>query len=148
MNIEKTVKFFVFALLALLPIVLGLMFFDYNSLNKFQLIRDFGINNSLIAIAVSYTGVAICIRLAMYYALGIVKDKRVLDIISESSFMDIFYVSCAEVLFYSSIPVILTYYLKGDFIAFISHSLIVWGVIFTFWIVWLLVIRNKQILKG
>ena len=145
MDIEKTVKFFIFALLALLPITSGLLFFDYSPINELQIVQDFGKNISLIAISLIYTGIAVIIRMLMYYILGIMKDKDIQEAINDASFLDIFYLSCAEVLIYSSIPVILTFYLKGNFIHFIGNSMIIWGIIFVLWLLWVLVFRKKQL---
>lgn len=144
MDIERTVKFFIFALLALLPITFGFIFFDYSKISKLQLVNDFGIQTSLIAIAILYTGVAIIIRILMYYILGFLKDKNLIEIIKESTFLNIFYVSCVDVLIYSSIPIILTFSLDGNFIHFIGNSLIIWGIIFIIWIILLIKYRNRR----
>lgn len=145
MDIEKTVKFFIFAFLALLPVVAGLIFFDYSELKNIQLFQDFGRNTSIIGVVIIYTIIGIIIRMTMYYMLGFIKDKGILDAIETSSFMDIFYISCVELFLYSSIPIIITFASKGNFIHFIGNTLIVWVIIFVFWIIWILLIRNKQI---
>ena len=146
MDIEKTLKFSLFAGLSLLPAALGLLLFDYTCLYKFQLIKDFE-KTSLIAIVLVYAGIAVLIRLLMYSALNLFKDKQVRMIANTTNFMTLFYIVCVDVFIYSSIPIIITYYKHGSYIHFIQNTLLVWFLIFIYWILWMLKWKNKKIIN-
>ena len=143
MDIEKSIKFFLFAGLSILPIAFGLIAFDYNSLRDFQLVKDFGITTSLISISLVYTGVSIIIRLLMISMGVFFKDKKIKDVAKNSPFLEMFYVSCVDAFIYSSIPIIITYYRGGDFIIFVQNSILVWLMILLYFIIWVIIAKNK-----
>ena len=147
MDIEKSIRFFLFAGLAVFPIAFALFFFNYERLCEYQIIKDFGITKSLITISLTYTGISIIIRVLMY-SMGIFfKDKTIFEFIKNCSFLEIFYVSCVDTFLYSSIPIIITFVRDGDFISFIKTSVLILGIILLIWTVWFFILKNKLIVK-
>lgn len=143
MNTEQTIKFGLFTGLSILPIAFGLLLFDYSILNSYNLINDFGITVSLIAIALAYTGVSILIRIFMY-SMGILfKDKSISGLIANSTFLELFYIACVDTFIYGAMPIVLTVYLKGNFIHFVQNSILIWAAILAWFVLWVFILRNK-----
>lgn len=151
MDIEKSVKFGLFSILGLIPITLGFIMFDYNRLFTFDIINRFN-NISLIAIAIVYFVLSIIIRMLMYSTTLFFKNDSIRNVAEKTNFITLFYICCADVFIYGSIPIIINYYIKGDFINFLQNSLLVWGLIFLYFIIWSIIINsdkiNKVSLKG
>ena len=146
MNIEKTVKFGLFSILGLIPIGLGFIMFDYNRLFTFDIINRFG-NISLIAIAIVYFALSILIRMLMYSTTLFFKNNDIRNVAETTNFITLFYICCADVFIYGSVPIIINYYVKGDFINFLQNSLLVWGLLFLYFIIWGIVINSNKINK-
>lgn len=143
MKLENYIKFGLFVIIALIPISLGFVMFDYSKLYSCKIINEFG-KMSLIAIAITYLSISILIRILMYSMTLFFKNEKIRTFANSISFMTLFYTCCFDVFIYGSIPIIITYYVKGNFISFLQNSVLVWVLIFIYWVIYCLVINKSK----
>jgi len=146
MGIEKSVKFGLFSVLGIIPILLGFLMFDYDRLFDFDIINRFG-DKSLIAITLVYFAISILIRMLMYSTTLFFKNNDIRYVAETTKFITLFYICCIDVFIYGSVPIIINYYVKGDFINFLQNSFLVWGFIFLYFIIWSIVMNSNKINK-
>jgi len=145
MDIEKNIKPFMFIVLALIPAILGFVFFEYDILYKNKIIFEMK-PFSLIAICIIYTVLSVFIRILVYSTGIFFKDKSIKEFVQKATFIEFFYAGCVDVLIYSSIPIIITFVQKGNYIDYLKNTFLIWGLLFLYWIIYVLIFRNKQII--
>lgn len=142
MDMEKSVKFFLLAGFAFLPMLAAYFMFDYKSLFDYNIAKEFSRVTVLISVAVIYTGVSILFRFLGREMLHLVKSKELSEGINEMGFMQWFYTSCIDTVIYGAIPIVINYLWGKDVLDFFTYTLLVYAASFLWFLICILIARG------